>query len=197
MAGSVENVCVFCGASAGTTGVYAPAAAELATVLVEAGLHVVYGGADVGLMRVVADTALAAGGRVTGVIPRGLFTREIAHSGLTQLVEVDSMHARKQRMFDLADAFVVLPGGLGTLEEVAEIATWSQLGLHAKPIVLVDVGGFWQPLMAQLDTCVAAGFLTAENRASIASVESPAEVLGAIEGYAVVPSQKWIDTDET
>ena len=125
----------------------------------------------------------AAGGRVTGVIPRGLFSREVAHRGVTELIEVASMHERKQLMYELSDAFVGLPGGLGTLEEVAEIATWSQLGLHAKPIVLVDLDGYWSPLLTWMDGAVTAGFVKPANRSIIASVDRPGDVLTALADY--------------
>ena len=131
----------------------------LGTLLARRGIDLVYGGGSVGLMGEVADAALAAGGRVTGVIPTGLFSREVGHGSLTELHEVGSMHERKQLMYDLSDGFIALPGGLGTLEELAEVTTWSQLGLHAKPVVLLDVDGFWDPLAAQLDRMVAVGLL--------------------------------------
>lgn len=197
MTSALTRICVFCGSSRGKQPAYEAQAEYLATELVASGLEVVYGGADVGLMKAVADTALARGGRVTGVIPRGLFGREIAHEGLTNLVEVDSMHERKQLMFELADAFVGLPGGLGTIEEIAEITTWSQLGLHRKPIVLVDTEGFWRPLLAQLDRCVVDGFLSVRNRVLIVAVESAGEVLPAIKAYDVEPSEKWLDSEGT
>jgi hypothetical protein len=148
-------------------------------VVAEAGLDLVYGGGSVGLMGVVADSALAAGGRVIGVIPRGLFKAEVAHPGLTELVEVTSMHERKMAMFERADAFVALPGGLGTLEELTETATWAQIGLHDRPIVTVDHSGFWQPLHRLVDGFIERGFLKRSPLINVASVE---EVLPAIRG---------------
>ena len=145
----------------------------------------VYGGNVSGLMGAVADAAMAAGGAVTGVIPQGVFSREMPHPGLTELIEVASMHERKQQMYSLADAFVGLPGGLGTLEEVAEIATWAQLGLHAKPIVVVDIAGFWRPLLDWLDGAVSAGFIKRANRSIVTSVASVDDVLSAISSYGV------------
>ena len=136
-----------------------------------------YGGGAVGLMGVLADTALASDTEVVGVIPVGLFSREVGHGGLAQLHEVDSMHERKQLMYDLADAFIALPGGLGTLEELAEVATWSQLGLHAKPVVLLDVLGFWDDLVRQLDRMVDVGLLKPRNRALIQRAATPADAL--------------------
>jgi uncharacterized protein (TIGR00730 family) len=174
---------VFCGSSAGTSPAYTDAAAAVARALVDAGLEVVYGGNARGLMGVLADAAMDAGGSVTGVLPTALFDVEMPHRGLTHLVEVGSMHERKQRMYDLSDGFVGLPGGLGTLEEVAEIATWSQLGVHDKPIVLLDLDGFWSPLLGWLDRAVDAGFIKPANRSIIASVSTPGEVVSALRAY--------------
>ena len=178
------RVCVFCGSSPGTDPAFLEAAVALGSILAAADVGVVYGGNVSGLMGAVADAAMAGGGEVTGVVPMGVFSREMPHPGLTQLLEVGSMHERKELMYSLADAFVGLPGGLGTLEEVAEIATWSQLGLHAKPIVLVDLGGFWAPLLGWLDGAVEAGFVKPANRSIVASVPGVDHVLGAIRGYA-------------
>lgn len=191
------SVCVYCGSSLGTDPRLADAARELGERLAAAGIRLVYGGGAVGLMGVVADAVLAAGGEVHGVIPRGLFSKEVGHPGLTRLDEVGSMHERKQRMADLADAFVALPGGFGTLEELAEIVTWSQLGLHAKPIVVVDLDGFWQPLLQQLDRMVAAGVLKARNRELVVAVTEVGQVLDAITGYRAPHEPKWITADET
>jgi uncharacterized protein (TIGR00730 family) len=148
---ALRAVCVFCGSSAPADPCYRDAARALGALVARRGIGLVYGGGSVGLMGELADAALSHGGRVTGVIPAGLFAREVGHTGLTELREVASMHERKQLMYDLSDAFVALPGGLGTLEELAEVATWSQLGLHSKPVVLLDVDGFWEPLATQLE----------------------------------------------
>jgi len=193
---ALRALCVFCGSSLPPDERFAQVVRALASEIAARGVELVYGGGSVGLMGVVADECLARGGKVTGVIPAGLFRREIAHSGLTALHEVGSMHERKQRMYDLSDAFVALPGGLGTLEELAEIATWSQLGLHRKPIVLLDVGGFWDPLVAQLDRMVAVGLLKPENRALLARAASCEEVFELIDGYHPVRVEKWITADE-
>jgi uncharacterized protein (TIGR00730 family) len=150
----------------------------------------------VGLMGELADAALDAGGRVIGVIPAGLFAREINHTGLTELHEVASMHERKQLMYDLADAFIALPGGLGTLEELAEVATWSQLGLHSKPLVLLDVGGFWEPLVAQLDRMADVGLLKPAGRGLIRRSHSPEEALGVLAAARPAEPQKWITAEE-
>jgi uncharacterized protein (TIGR00730 family) len=174
---AVRSLCVFCGSSKGNVGEHAAAAHELGVLLAERNIDLVYGGAQVGLMGVLADACLGAGGRVVGVIPRGLFSREVPHQRLTELHEVGSMHERKGLMYDLADAFVALPGGMGTIDELAEVATWSQLGLHAKPVVLLDVGGFWRPFVALLDQMVADGFLSPASRGLIQVASTPDEAL--------------------
>ena len=151
----IRSVCVYCGAKAGRDPAWAEAAVALGRGLAERGVEMVYGGGRVGLMGIAADAALQAGGKVVGVIPRFLRRAEVGHGAVTQLVLVETMHERKQRMSEIADAFVILPGGLGTLDEMFEIVTWKQLGLHDKPIVVADIGGFWQPLRELLDHVVA------------------------------------------
>jgi len=193
---ALRSVCVFCGSSSGDDERFTTAAVELGTTLAERGIELVYGGAEVGLMGAVADAALAAGGRVMGVIPRGLFSREIAHRGITELHEVATMHERKALMYDRSDAFVALPGGFGTLDELFEAVTWSQLGIHGKPAALLDVGGFWRPLLDQLDTMVAAGLLKPANRALLHAGDSVEEVLDHLAGAEVRPVEKWIAPDE-
>jgi uncharacterized protein (TIGR00730 family) len=158
------RICVFCGASAGRRDVYRSLAAAVGAGLAERGIGIVYGGGRVGLMGALADAALAAGGEVTGVIPRRLVDRELAHPGLTQLHIVDTLHERKARMAELADGFIALPGGLGTLEELSEVASWAQLDLHAKPIGLLGPDGYWAPLMAWLDHAVDEGFISVRHR---------------------------------
>ena len=170
------RVAVFMGSSPGTAR-HRETAVALAEGLVGRGIGIVYGGARVGLMGVLADAALAAGGEVVGVIPRDLFEVEVPHRGLTELVEVDSMHARKARMAELADAFVALPGGIGTLEELFEVFTWQLLGIHDKPVLLLDPDGFYDPLVEQLDRIVAQGYLSAAKRAALARVGSVEELL--------------------
>lgn len=174
---------------------YRSAAVHLAEAIAGEGLELVYGGGKVGLMGVVADAALATGGRVIGVIPVGLFSREVGHTGLTALHQVHSMHERKQLMYDLADGFIALPGGLGTLEELAEVATWTQLGLHAKPVVLLQVADFWTPLVQQLDRMVDVGLMKEANRAILRVADTPER---ALESLASRPSfvEKWITEDE-
>lgn len=193
---TLRALCVFCGSSLPPDEQFAETARRLASEIAARDVELVYGGGSVGLMGVVADACLARGGRVTGVIPVGLFRREIAHTGLTTLFEVGSMHERKQRMYDLADAFVALPGGLGTLEELAEIATWSQLGLYRKPIVLLDVDGFWDPLVAQLDRMVAVGLLKPENRELLPCAASCDAVFELIDAYRPTEVEKWITAEE-
>lgn len=193
---ALRAVCVFCGSSSGADPAPTAMAEELGRALAERGIDLVYGGASVGLMGAVADAALAAGGRVVGVIPKGLFTREIAHRGLTELHEVASMHERKALMYDRSDAFVALPGGFGTLDELFEAVTWSQLGLHARPAALLDVNGFWAPLVTQLDRMVEAGFLRPENRALLSIHDSVGAVLDHLAAAEPSTVEKWITADE-
>jgi len=187
-------VCVFCGSSRGTDPAYADAAEAMAAELVRRGIGVVYGGGSVGLMGVVADTALAAGGEVIGVIPRFLHRREIMHEGVTDLRVVETMHDRKALMAELADGFVVLPGGIGTLEEAFEALTWTQLGIQDKPVGLLDVGDFWDPMRDLLERAVEAGFL----RPDVARVPwetDPARLLDVLAAWERPPLGKWIDLD--
>lgn len=167
-------------------------ARELGTTVAQRGLTLVYGGGRVGLMGILADAALDSGGRVVGVIPVGLFSREVGHTGLTELHEVPTMHERKALMYDLADAFVALPGGLGTLDELAEVVTWAQLGLHQKPVALLDVDGFWDPLIAQLDRMVDVGLLKPANRALLLRANSPADALRVLTTAEPRYTEKWI-----
>jgi uncharacterized protein (TIGR00730 family) len=192
----LRTVCVFCGSSTPPDHQYRDAARTLGTLLAQRGIGLVYGGGSVGLMGELADAALASGGRVSGVIPVGLFSREIGHTGLSELREVGSMHERKQLMYDLSDAFIALPGGLGTLEELAEVATWSQLGLHSKPIVLLDVEEFWQPLVTQLDRMVSVGLLKQANRDLIARAHSPGEALTVLASAEPGHTEKWITAED-
>ena len=171
------SLCVYCGSKVGRDPRHEAAAVALGSAMARAGVRLVYGGGSVGLMGVLADAVMAAGGRVTGVIPVGLFTSEMGHTGITELVEVASMHERKARMAVEADAFLALPGGLGTLEELAEIATWSQLGIHAKPVAVLDLDGFWTPLLSFLDSMVDAGFLRPENRSIVTRIGDVDDVL--------------------
>ena len=178
---SAVRVTVFCGSAFGSDPDFRTAAAGLGRLLGEAGIGLVYGGGHVGLMGVVADAALEVGGEVIGVIPRRLADREVAHEGLTDLRVVETMHERKAQMNDLADAFVVLPGGLGTLEEIFEILTWEVLGYHAKPSVFVDVNGFWSGLFATLDEMAGSGFIAADVVSNIRRVSTPSDVLDTLQ----------------
>src|SRR5258708_32468994 len=193
---TIEALCVFCGSSLPADLRYGDAARALGALLASKRIDLVYGGGSVGLMGVIADAALAAGGRVLGVIPTGLFSREVGHAGLTELHEVGSMHERKRLMYDMSDGFIALPGGLGTLEELAEVTTWSQLGLHAKPVVLLDVEGFWDPLVAQLDLMVAVGLLRPASRQLIGRATSPLEALDAIASARLERQATWINPGE-
>ena len=172
--------CVFCGSSAGTKPAYRAAATELGTALAAAGIELVYGGGHVGLMGAVADAVLATGGTAIGVIPRTLAEREVAHTGLTQLHVVETMHERKALMADLSDGFVALPGGFGTFEEFCEIVTWVQLRIIDKPTYLLDIDGYYDPLVAMFDRAVSEGFVSAENRSIVGVTRTVSELLGAI-----------------
>jgi uncharacterized protein (TIGR00730 family) len=193
---ALSAVCVFCGSSRGEGERWADAARALGTLVAERGIDLVYGGGQVGLMGEVADAALAAGGRVIGVIPSGLFSREVAHRGITELHEVGSMHERKALMYDRSDAFIALPGGFGTLDELAEVVTWTQLGLHGKPTVLLDVDGFWDPFVALLDGMMASGFLKSQNRDLVNVCDTPAAALDHLAGAEPLYVEKWISDEE-
>lgn len=197
MSGPIRAVCVYCGSSLGRDPHHQRTAAAVGRHLAERGATVVYGGGAVGLMGLMADAALAAGGRVVGVIPRGLFSREVAHTGVTELVEVGSMHERKARMAELADAFVALPGGLGTLEELAEITTWAQLGIHDKPVAVLDTDGFWAPLLGFLDGAVDAGFLKPRNRELVCRITEVERLLDDLEAHRRPVGERWLGPDET
>jgi hypothetical protein len=191
----VERVCVFCGASSGRVPAYAAAARSFGEATARRGLGLVFGGGRVGLMGAVADAALAAGGEVIGVIPQSLVDRELAHEGVTRLEVVDSLHERKARMAELADAFVALPGGFGTLDELLEQLTWSQLGLHASPIGLLDVEGYWRPLIALARHATEEGFVRESDLAAIAVADDATALLDRLEGMrgAPRPRAKWTD----
>ena len=173
----IRRVCVYCGSRPGVRPAYAEAARALGALLAEAGVGLVTGGGRVGLMGAVADAVLDAGGEAIGVIPQALLDREVGHERMSRLDVVQTMHERKARMAALADAFVALPGGLGTLEEIAEVLTWAQLGLHGKPCGLLDVGGYYAPLVAFVDHAVAEGFVGADARAALVVERDPAALL--------------------
>jgi uncharacterized protein (TIGR00730 family) len=189
----VQRLCVFSGSSPGGHPDYAEAAWELGRTLADQGIGLVYGGAHVGLMGVLADAALEAGADVVGVIPQALVDREIAHSGLSDLRVVGSMHERKALMADLADGFIALPGGMGTLEELFEVYTWTQLGLHSKPLGLLDVRGYYAQLAAFLDHAVAERFLTDEHRDMLVVEERAEAMVEAFRRWRPPVRTKWID----
>jgi uncharacterized protein (TIGR00730 family) len=187
---------VYCGSNPGNDPAYAAATVDLAAAIVAAGCELVYGGASVGLMGLVADTVLGAGGAVHGVITEGLVAREIAHPGLTSLVVTETMTERKERMADLADAFVALPGGYGTLDELFEVLTWSQLGIHAKPAGLLDVNGFWSTMTDFLDHAVVEGFLKPAHRGMLVVDDDPARLLVRLDGWEAPTVTKWVTKDD-
>jgi uncharacterized protein (TIGR00730 family) len=178
--GNIRQLCVYCGSSGTVDEEYREAARELGARLAAAGIGLVYGGGRVGLMGLLADAVLVAGGDVTGIIPSRLRDAELAHHGVTELVVVDSMHERKRLMAEKADAFAILPGGVGTLDEMFEILSWRQLELHNKPIFLVDIGGYWRPLRVLLDHIVAHGFARPETRALLQVVPTVAALMASL-----------------
>jgi uncharacterized protein (TIGR00730 family) len=186
----VGRIAVFCGATSGVDPRHAEAARHLGAVLAARGSGLVTGGGRVGLMGAVADAALAAGGEVVGVIPRRLVDRELAHPGLTRLVVVESLAERKSAMVDLSDGFIALPGGIGTLDELAEVLSWAQLGLHDRPTGLLDVGGYWRPLLAWLDLSVAEGYVLRAHREAILVTDDPEAMLDAFASFRP-PGDRW------
>ncbi len=189
----MKRVLVFCGSSPGGLPQYVERAEELGRLLASRGLEVVYGGASVGLMGALADSALAAGGAVIGVIPTRLVEHEIAHAGLTKLHVVETMHARKALMAELSDAVIALPGGTGTLDELFELFTWKQLGLHRKPMGLLDVAGYWQPLLALLEHAVNERFLRSEHLDSLLVERDAGALLDRLASYEHRAVDKWLD----
>ena len=177
---TIQRVCVYCASSPGHNEAITAAARQLGELLAAEGLELVYGGGTVGLMGLIADTVMAKGGAVTGVIPTKLFSREIPHRGLSQLIEVESMHERKTAMFEHADAFIALPGGFGTLEELAEVTTWAQIGMHQKPIGLLNIDGYYDHLLAWFDRAVSEDLLRAHNRAHRLAATDPVSMLQAL-----------------
>ena len=189
----MRSICIYCGSNTGSNPIYAERAAALGTRLAQQGLAVVYGGGNVGLMGVVADAALAAGGEVVGVIPEQLVGWEVAHTGLTRLEVVANMHERKARMFDLSDGFVALPGGFGTLDEMFEMLTWRQLGIGDKPCAFLDVQGFFEPLVAMMDRMVEERFLHADQRRDLWHGDDLDAMLRWMQQYRPVQADKWLD----
>ena len=188
----MNRVCLFCGSSVGARPVYAQAAADFGRALAARGMTLVYGGGSVGLMKIAAEASLAANGSVIGVITEQLMVREVGHPGLTELIVLPTMHERKARMAALADAFVALPGGFGTLDEFCEMATWNQLGIHVKPLVLLSVDGYFDGFLAQVDRGVADGFLTPAHRAMVEVVTRVDGIFDAIARWQAPPIAKWL-----
>jgi uncharacterized protein (TIGR00730 family) len=197
MTDRIRSLCVFCGSRAGSDPRYADAARALGRCLVEEQMTLVYGGGQVGLMGVLADALLEAGGRVVGVIPGPLATRELLHPRATEMHVVESMHARKAKMVELSDAFIALPGGYGTFEELFEVITWAQLGIHAKPVGVLNVGGFFDPLVALVDRAVEHDFIKPKNRELIVVRAEPADLIEALGRHHLPPTRQWIAPEET
>ena len=187
-----KRICVFCGSNAGNHPEFTEAAGALGIYLASQGIGVVYGGAKVGLMGAVADAAMATGGEVIGVIPEKLQALEVSHEGLTELFVVESMHARKAMMAQMSDAFIALPGGWGTLEELLEMTTWTQLNYHKKPIALLNVRGYYDPFLQFVDHAVETGFIREIHRGLIQSASSPVEVLDKLRHAEIPELPKWI-----
>lgn len=197
MATKLQSIAVFCGSNPGIDPAYARAAAGFGEELLRRGLSLVYGGGNVGLMGIIADTVMVGGGEVIGVIPRALRDREVAHEGVSRLEVVDNMHLRKQRMYALADALVALPGGIGTFEELLESLTWIQLGLHAKPCGVLNVGGYYDALLAQLDLAARQGFLPAAHRHLLIADDDPGRLIDRFADYRIPVVEKWIERADT
>lgn len=192
----IQSVAVYCGSSSGTDPSFLDAAQTLGTALTKKGITLVYGGGDVGLMGALADSALEAGGTVIGVIPHFLIEKEVGHTGLTKCHAVETMHERKMKMADLADAFIALPGGFGTLEEISEIFTWNQLGIHTKPCALLNVSGFYDPLIAFLRSLVNKRFVRQEHLDALVVATDVGTLLNELQRYTPHHIQKWIDPKE-
>jgi uncharacterized protein (TIGR00730 family) len=192
----LSAICVFCGSNAGADPAYLGAAQTVGRGLAERGIRVIYGGAKVGMMGALADAARGAGGEVVGVIPRQMLDREIGHTGIDDLRVVGSMHERKALMTELADAFIALPGGIGTLDELFEAYTWAQLGIHAKPLGLLDVAGYFERLVAFLDHAVAERFLRAQTRDMLLVADDLDALLAALQAWRQAPVSKWMDLDD-
>ena len=193
----MKRVCIYCGSSTGNKKIYRDMAEAMGALLARRGIGLVYGGGNVGLMGVVADAALAGGGEVIGVIPRSLADREIAHTGVTDLRVVDSMHTRKAMMAELSDAFIAMPGGVGTFEEFFEAVTWTQLGVHRKPCGLLNAGAFYSPLAVFVDQAVTEGFIKPIHRAMIVVDDDPERLLNSLATLELPDVPKWIRREET
>jgi uncharacterized protein (TIGR00730 family) len=193
----ISSVAVYCGSSLGKNKIYTKKAVLLAQAIHKRGLNLVYGGGNVGLMGVIADTLLQLGGKVTGVLPHFLNKKEVGNLDIDELILVDSMHERKQKISKISDAFIAMPGGFGTLEEVAEMLTWTQLGLSRKPIGFYNVNGFYDLLLSQFDKMVAEGFLKNENRGMLVDDNNPEQLLKKITEFEPIPTPKWLHSNQT
>lgn len=191
----IKSLCVYCGSSANVSDIYKDAAAQMGKIMAEAGIRLVYGGGKAGTMGIIADSVMKHGGEVTGIIPSHIADREIQHKGLTELHVVDTMHVRKQMMVDYADAFLVLPGGIGTLDETCEIMTWRQLGIHDKPIIICNLNGYWTPFFNMIDKIVEEGYMREDDKRIAIVVKTIEDVLPALKQApeeSFDPSSKWI-----
>lgn len=193
----MKNICVFCGSSSGDRSIYLEKAKELGKLIAEQKMRLVYGGGNVGLMGIIADEAMKHGGQVTGIIPHFLFDWEVGHEGLTELIKVDSMHERKLKMSELADGFVAMPGGFGTLEELGEILTWIQLSIIQKPVGILNVDGFYDHLIGQLDHMVDEKFLKPENRAMVLVSDDPGALISMMENFKFQETTKWVSPEQS
>ncbi|MEO1448263.1 MAG: TIGR00730 family Rossman fold protein [Bacteroidota bacterium] len=189
----MERICVFCGSSSGQDPVYRSAAQEMGRALVKAGIGMVYGAGNVGLMGVIADEMLTHKAEVIGVIPDFLMKKEVGHTGISELIVVDTMHQRKALMAEKSDGFISMPGGYGTLDETFEIMTWAQLGLHQCPVGLLNVKGYYDPMLRMLDHMVEEGFLRAENRAMLLADSDPEQLLAKMDAYQAPDVEKWLN----
>jgi uncharacterized protein (TIGR00730 family) len=192
----MRRICVFCGSASGVNPAYAEAARSLGREIVARGMSLVFGGGQVGLMGVIADAALEAGGEVTGIIPHALAAREVAHQRLTTLRVVDSMHERKALMAELSDAFIAMPGGFGTYEEFFEVVTWTQLGVHRKPCGLLNVAGFYDPLVQFVDAATAEEFIRPQHRSAVLVHHDPAALIDQLAGAVLPEVPRWIGLSE-
>lgn len=193
----MNNICVFCGSSSGDNPVYSEKAKELGIFIAQHHKRLIYGGGNVGLMGIIADEVMKHGGKVTGVIPHFLFEWEVGHEALTELIKVDSMHERKLKMSELADGFIAMPGGFGTLEELGEILTWIQLSIIQKPVGLLNVNGFFNHLVAQMDHMVKEKFLKSKNREMVMVSDNPEELLSMMENYKFEKITKWVSPEQS
>ena len=193
----LSSIAVFCGSSLGNDPVYGQAAEELAKFLCDKGIQLVFGGGKIGVMGALAKAALESNGKIVGVIPKFLTHKEVVHTGLTELILTENMHERKAKITELSDAYIILPGGYGTLEEFFEVLTWAQLGLHAKPIAILNVDKYFDPLIAQVQTMVDQGFLKSENQNMILISESIEDLYQQMINYVAPEVPKWLKLDQT